>query len=70
MNKRTILEIDALLALPEDQRTVRALIEGDNMTFKEVAKMLDLTVDSVRVKYAKANHAIKVFIENKLNLLQ
>ena len=44
----------AMAALPEDQRTVLALVSVDGLSYKEAAKVLDLPIGTVMSRLARA----------------
>jgi len=58
--------VAAIKSLPKDQYQVKILLDIEKLSIENVSNRLGITIDSVRVKKAKADHAIGVFLKNKI----
>jgi RNA polymerase sigma-70 factor, ECF subfamily len=55
----------AMAALPEEQRTVLALVVIDGRSYKEAAAILELPIGTVMSRISRARHAIDLYLNGK-----
>jgi RNA polymerase sigma-70 factor (ECF subfamily) len=55
----------ALAALPEHQRAVIWLRDGEDLTYEEIASVLDVPIGTVRSRLARARSALRKAVEER-----
>jgi RNA polymerase sigma-70 factor, ECF subfamily len=55
----------AMAALPDEQRSVLALVVIDGRSYKEAAAILELPIGTVMSRISRARHAIDIYLNGK-----
>jgi RNA polymerase sigma-70 factor, ECF subfamily len=55
----------AMAALPEEQRTVLALVVIDGRSYREAAELLELPIGTVMSRISRARHAIDLYLNGR-----